>query len=72
MPSLLLLVSHSLARAFSGSGVGLAALASYGETLSMANTTVATDFDQSLDIKSDIAAQIAFYSAIMVNIFSEL
>ena len=37
----------------------------------MANTTVATDLDQSLDIKSDITAQIAFYSAIMVNIFSE-
>ena len=37
----------------------------------MANTAVTTDFDKSLDVESDISAEITFNSAIMVNIFSE-
>ena len=71
MPSLLLLVSHSLARAFAGSGVGLGTLTSDGQAFSMANTAVATDFDESLDVKGYVAAQVAFNAAVMVDIFSE-
>ena len=38
----------------------------------MTNASVAADFDQSLDIKSNISSEIAFYAAVVVNILSEL
>ena len=37
----------------------------------MAHTAITTDLDESLDIKSDVTAQIALYAIVMVNIFSE-
>jgi len=71
LPSLLLLVSHRLARAFAGTSVSLRTLTSYGQTLSVANTAIAADFDKSLDVESDITTEITFNAAIMVDIFSE-
>ena len=38
----------------------------------MANTAVAADFDESLDVKRNVAAEVALNRAVVVDIFSQL
>src|ERR1035437_1555455 len=50
----------SLARAFAGARVGLGALTAHGQTAQMANTAIALDALQPLEVHPDLAAQVAF------------
>jgi hypothetical protein len=68
---LFLLVGHCSARAFAGAGVCAGALASYGQTSSVADASVTADFDEALDVQRDFAAQIAFHCLVFVDYFTD-
>ena len=53
-PPLFLLVSYRLLGSLAGSGVGLGALASYGQALTVTDAAIATDFNKSLNIERHI------------------
>ena len=71
-PSLFLLVSYRLLGSLAGSGVGLGALASYGQALTVTDAAIATDFNKSLNIERHIPAKVALHAAVMVDILSQL
>src|SRR5690554_5609995 len=54
------LLADWLARAFTGARIGLGALPVHGEVAAVADTTVAAEVHQALDVHADFAAQIAF------------
>ena len=56
MRSLFLLISNSSSGAFSGSSIGLSLLTTNRKSLSMTDTSIASNFLQSLDIKSDFSS----------------
>lgn len=60
--SLLLLASNGLARTLASTSIGPGALTTAGQALAMAQTTVATEVHQTLDVHCDFAAQITFNS----------
>ena len=51
--------------------VSLRALSANGQTLSVADTAIATDFHQSLDVQGNFAAKFAFHSYVVIDIFSQ-
>ena len=55
-----------------GTGVGVGTLSMNGQALAVTNTTIATDFNKSLDVKCYVTAKVAFHAAVMVDIFSQL
>src|SRR3954447_18194862 len=59
--------ANRAARAATGTGVCPGALAVDGEAACVPDATVALDFDQSLDVHADCAAQIAFYRILFVH-----
>ena len=69
---LLLLVSDGLFRTLACTGVRLGTLTSDGETFSMANATVRTDFDESLDVQSGFPTKITFDLKVVVNVVTKL
>ena len=69
--SLLLLISHGLAGTLASAGVGLGALSSYGQTLSVTNATVTANIDESLDVIRDVAAKVTLHAAVMLDVLSE-
>ena len=68
---LLLLVGYRALGPFSGARVCLASLPSHGEAAPVAHTSVAADFGQTLDIKCDLAAQIALDDITFVDTLAE-
>ena len=70
--SLLLLVSHGLTGTLAGTGVRLGTLTSYGQSLSVTYTAVTSDIDESLDIIGDVTAKVTFYTAVVLDVLSEL
>src|SRR4051812_23819655 len=58
-PNLFLERLRSLARTLAGAGVGAGALAAHGQATAMAETAVAADVHQSLDVHRGFAAQVA-------------
>ena len=71
-PSLLFLVRHGLSGTFAGSGVGLRALASYRKALAVTDAAVTADLNEALDIERQVAAQVAFHVAVLIDIVSQL
>lgn len=68
----LLLLSGDRARGtLAGAGVSLRALSADGQALSVADSAIAADFHQALDIERHFAAKFALHADIMVDIFSE-
>ena len=61
LPPLLLLSSYGLLRTFSSSGVRLCLLSSYRKTSSVSDSSVASDFHQSLDVHIDISSQVTLH-----------
>ena len=55
---LLLLISNGLSRAFAGSCIRLGLLTANGQALTMANSAIAADFGESLDVHGDLSSQI--------------
>ena len=52
--------------------VRLGTLTSYGQSLSVTYTAVTSDIDESLDIISDVTAKVTFYTAVVLDVLSEL
>ena len=52
--------SNGLLRSLAGARIGAGALAAHGQIAAMAQTAIAADLDQPLDIHLHFAAQIAF------------
>ncbi|VVT29123.1 hypothetical protein MARINON1_40301 [Marinobacter salarius] len=55
-----LLLTNRFARTFTGAGVGLCALATDRESMTVAQTTVATEILQTLNVHLNFTTQIAF------------
>ena len=69
---LLLLVSDRLSGTFTGSRIGLGALAAYREAFSVADSAVAVGFDEALDVHSDFATEFTFYGVVVFDFITEL
>ncbi len=64
--------SHGSPRSFSGAGVRLCALTSYGHASAMANSPVAVNLYQALDILIYLTAKIAFNFEVFLDLIPEL
>ena len=71
MVILFLLVSNSSLRTFSGSSVGLGLLTTNRKAFSMTNTSVASDFLQSLDVHCDLSSKITLYGNGLVDYITD-
>jgi hypothetical protein len=58
---LLLTSDRGLARTLTGTSIGTRALTAAGQTLAMAETTIATKVHEALDIHGDFTAEVTFY-----------
>ena len=57
--------------AFTGTGVGLGALAADRQALAVAHAAIAADLDQALDIEGNVPAEVALHVAVLVDIISQ-
>ena len=71
-PSLLLLICDGVLGTLAGTSIGLAALATNGKALSVAETAVATNLGESLNVESDGSSQVAFYDVVLINAVTKL
>ena len=53
-------------------GIGLGTLASNRQTLAVADTAIAADLDESLDIESGLTAKVTLDLAVMIYILTKL
>ena len=67
-----LLASDGFGGALAGTSVGVRALTADRQALAMAQTTVATEIHQTLDVHRGFAAQIAFNRDVRINVFADL
>ena len=70
-PSLLLLICDGPFGTFTGTSIGLASLATDGQTLSVAQAAVAADLGQTLDVQSGLTTQVAFHNEVVVNALAD-
>src|SRR5271157_870947 len=63
----LLLAGHGLARALSGPCVGVRSLPTNRQAAAVAQTPVAADVHQQLDVLSDLAAQVALHLVVALD-----
>jgi hypothetical protein len=69
---LLLLACDRLCRTLAGTGIGVGALTTNRQATAMAQTAVAAQVHQALDVHRDFAAQIAFDLVVAVDGFTNL
>src|SRR5690606_2800260 len=69
---LLLLPGDRLGLALAGARIGMRALAADGQALAMAQTAIAGEIHQALDVHRRIAAQVAFYRVVGIDGFADL
>src|SRR5215469_12697188 len=70
--ALFLLAGNCLRRALAGPGVGVSALAAHGQTATMAQSTVAAEIHQPLDVHRNFAPQIALDHVVAVDHLAQL
>jgi hypothetical protein len=63
--------SYSLLRTFASAGIRASALAMNRQVAAMAHATIATNFDQALDIQLLFTAEVAFYLEVLGNVFAQ-
>ena len=59
-------------RALAGTSIRFASLAANGKSSSMTGSAIAADLSKALDIKSNNAAEIAFYCIALINAVTKL
>ena len=64
---LLFLICYCLPRTLASSGIGLCLLATNRQALSMADSSVASNFLESLDVHSNLSTKITFNSLSLSN-----
>src|SRR5690242_6636826 len=69
---LLLLAGNRLGRPLAGASVGVGALAAHRQTTTMAQSAIAAEDHQPLDVHVDFASQIAFHHIVTVDDFANL
>ena len=67
----LLLVSNRLLLTLAGTGVVLGALTANGKTITVTDSTIATNIHQSLNIQLDLTAEITFYFEFSTDDFTD-
>src|SRR5579872_7283183 len=70
--ALLLLARYGLGGALAGAGVGVGALAADGQPLAVAQTPVAGEVHQALDVDGGLAAQIPFDGVVAIDRLADL
>ena len=68
----LLLVSNSLLLSLTGTSIILGALTTNRKTITMTDSTIATNIHQSLDVQLDLATEITFYLEFSADDFTDL
>ena len=61
-----------LARTLAGTGIGVGALATNGQTLAVTEATVAANLHQALDVLRNLAVQVTFDGEVLVDVFADL
>src|ERR1700733_202870 len=70
--ALFLLAGDSLCRAFAGPGIGVGALAAHRQAAAVTQAAITAEIHQPLDVRRDLAAEVAFDDVVAVDDFAQL